>query len=161
MQAINLSQSNKHFGSAPLEISRLWPHAGRVTSWLTGTYPGGSISKDMTATFLDSSGNRISSTVLQPGFAAVNVPNQAASVQFEKDGAASESRALSNNPVQSADVKIVPQSESIVSVNFPLNVRPSTGSKAVIGVAHVGQRLRIDEVRNYDNLYWAAVSVVE
>jgi hypothetical protein len=55
----------------------------------------------------------------------------------------------------------VPQSGSIVSVNFPLNVRPSMGSKDVIGVAHVGQQLRIEEVRNRDNLYWAAVSVVE
>jgi len=185
--------------------------------------PSGSISKNVTATFLDSSGNRISSIVVQPGFAAVNVPNQAASVRFEKGGAASESRALSNNPVQSADVKIeqkpvsafvqaiglsrdakpsievakltdaqklppgtygwcylgdrandgwrtryvdfpgqdVPQPGSVVSVNFPLNVRPSMGSKDVIGGAHVGQRLRIDEVRNHDNLYWAAVSVVE
>jgi hypothetical protein len=185
--------------------------------------PNTSISKDVSATFLDTSGNRISSTVVQPGFAAVNVPAQAAAVRFEKNGSASESHPLSNKAVQTAEVKIeqkpvsafvqaiglsreakpsiqvakvagaqklpvgtygwcylgdrgadgwrtryvdfpgqdVPQAGSIVTVNFPLNVRPSVESSAVIGVAHAAQRLRIEETKNLNNLYWAAVTVVE
>jgi hypothetical protein len=161
--------------------------------------------------------------VIQPGFAAVNVPAQAAAVQFEKNGSASLSHPLSNNAVQTAEVKIeqkpvsafvqaiglsreakpsievakvadaqklpvatygwcylgdhgsdgwrtryvdfpgqgVPQVASIVAVNFPLNIRPAMESSDVIGVAHAGQRLRIAEVKNRDNLYWAAVTVVE
>ncbi len=89
--------------------------------------PRGSISKGVTATFLDTSGNRISSTVVQPGFAAVNVPNQAASVQFEKNGAASKSRALSNNPVQSADVKIEqkPVSAFVQAIGLSRDAKPS------------------------------------
>jgi hypothetical protein len=185
--------------------------------------PNTAIANDVSATFLDKSGNRISSTVVQPGFAAVNVPSQAAAVQFEKDGSSSESHPLSNQAVQTADVKIqqnpvsafvqaiglsreakpsievgkmtdakklpvatygwcylgdrgadgwrtryvdfpgqdVPQPGSVVTVNFPLNVRPAVESSDVIGVAHAGQRLRIEEIRNRDNIYWAAVSVVE
>jgi len=185
--------------------------------------PNADISKNVTATFLDNSGNRISSTVVQPGFAAVNVPAQAAAVQFEKNGSISDSHPLTNNPVQTAEVKIeqkpvsafvqaiglsreakpsidfakladaqklpvstygwcylgdrssdgwrtryvdfpgqgIPQKGDIVTVNFPLNVRPSMGSSDIVGVAHVGQRLRIDDVKNQESLYWAAVSVVE
>jgi hypothetical protein len=185
--------------------------------------PTNEISKDVTATFLDKSGNRISSTVVQQGFAAVNVPAQAAAVQFEKDGAASDSHPLSAAPVQTTNVKIersatnaftqaiglsrdakvsieaakptdaqklpvktygwcylgergpdgwrtryvdfpgeeVPQPGTVVAVNFPLNVRPNPESTDVIGVAHVGQRLRVEETQKRENLYWAAVTVVD
>ena len=185
--------------------------------------PNTPISKDVNATFLDKSGNQISSTVIQPGFAAVNVPAQAAAVQFQKDGAASESHPLSNNSVQTADVKIeqkpvsafvqaiglsreakpsievtkindapklppltygwcnlgergadgwrtrnvdfagqdVPQIGSIVTANTPLTLWPDTTRSAVTGVANVGQRLRIEEIKNQGDVYWAAVTVVE
>jgi hypothetical protein len=185
--------------------------------------PNTPISNNVSATFLDNSGNRISSTTIQPGFAAVNVPAKAAAVQFQKDGSATESHALSNTAVQTADVKIeqkpvsafvqaiglsreakpslevtkvadaqklpvatygwcylgergpdnwrnqnvdfagqdVPQKGSVVTVNSPLTVRPAAESSDVIGVAHAGQRLRIEEVKNRDNLYWAAVTVVD
>jgi len=185
--------------------------------------PNTPISNNVSATFLDNSGNRISSTTIQPGFAAVNVPAKAAAVQFQKDGSASESHPLSNSAVQTADVKIeqkpvsaftqaiglsreakptievtkvsdaqklpvatygwcylgergpdnwrnrnvdfvgqdMPQKGSIVTVNSPLTVRPTAESSDVIGVAHVGQRLRVDEIKNRENLYWAAVTVVE
>lgn len=184
--------------------------------------PNNQSSKNVSATFLDESGNRISSKVVELGFGAVDVPPKAASVQFEKDGSASESHPLSQTDVQTAkvaveqtsvsafiqaiglsrkakpsiellkveDAKKLPvstygwcnlgergpdgwrvrnvdfsgpdvQTGSIVTVNSPLTVRPTAESSDVIGVAHVGQHLRVDEIKNEGNLCWAAITVLE
>jgi len=89
--------------------------------------PKSSISENVSATFLDNSGNRISSTAVQPGFAAVDVPARATAVQFQKDGAASESHPLSETPVQTADVKIEqkPVSAFIQAIGLSREAKPS------------------------------------
>jgi hypothetical protein len=185
--------------------------------------PRSPISNNVSATFLDKSGNILDSKTIQPGFAAVNVPANAASVQFQKDGAASEARPLSDHPVQSAKVGIeqkalgaftqaiglsrevkpsielervsdakkvpektygwcylgtrgpdgwrirsvdfagqgVPEKGTVVKTNVPLTISKTVEDNDVLGVALTGQQLRIEEIKNRGDDYWAAVTVVE
>jgi hypothetical protein len=185
--------------------------------------PRSPISNNVSATFLDQSGKVIDSKTVQPGFAAVNVPANAASVQFQKDGAVSEPQPLSNHPVQSAKVEVeqkalsaftqavglsreakpsigvnkvtdakklaektygwcylgnrgadgwrirsvdfpgqaVPEKGTVVTANVPITISKTFEDNDILGVALTGQQLRIEEIKNRANDYWAAVTVVE
>jgi len=104
--------------------------------------PRSPISNDVSATFLDKSGNVIASKTIQPGFAAVSVPADAAAVRFQKDGAASESHPLSDHPVQSANVEIEQKALSAFAqaVGLSREAKPSIDAKMLVDAKKLPER---------------------
>jgi hypothetical protein len=55
----------------------------------------------------------------------------------------------------------IPAVGDSVTVNFPLNVRPSPAAGSLIGIAHAGQQLRIEQIQQKNNQYWADATVLQ
>lgn len=186
--------------------------------------PNSSVSDNLSVRFLDNNSHAISVVPAKRGLTSLDVPSNAAAVQFQKDNSLTDPKALTTSPssVQSANVMIregaggafmqaiglardakvdinasvedanklslgksgwcylgerssdgwvtrnvdfpgqgLPSSGDAVTVTLPLNVRSVPAGGDLIGVAHAGQRLRIEELQNKENYYWAKATVVQ